>query len=144
MKFCYQLSFYTFAPMYYIIGLVILIVVVLVVIWVSKKEQTNLAQAEQKEAPRQIASDCCGAHEVCELDEADFNEEVIIYFEDEELDRLRNVQESDLTTEQIDELREVLYTLRTDEISKWMTSLSRRHIHLPSILQQEARQLMIE
>jgi len=144
MKFCYQLSFYTFAPMYYIIGLVILIVVVLVVIWVSKKEQTNVEQAGQEETPRQIASDCCGAHEVCELDEADINEEIIIYFEDEELDRLRNVKESDLTTEQIDELREILYTLRTEEISKWMTSLSRRHIHLPAILQQEARMLLAE
>ncbi|OFX63527.1 MAG: hypothetical protein A2066_11635 [Bacteroidetes bacterium GWB2_41_8] len=130
--------------MYYIIGLLILIVVVLVVILVSTNKQTNMAQAEQTEAPRQIASDCCGAHEICELDEADFNEEVIIYFEDEELDRLRNVRESDLTTDQIDELREVLYTLRSEEISKWMTSLSRRHIHLPAILQQEARMLLAE
>lgn len=130
--------------MYYIIGLLILIVVVLVVILVYTNKQTNTVQAEQEEPPRQIASDCCGAHEICELDEADFNEEVIIYFEDEELDRLRNVRESDLTTEQIDELREVLYTLKTEEISKWMTSLSRRHIHLPAILQQEARMLLAE
>ncbi len=130
--------------MYYIIGFAILIVVVLVIIWVSKKEHNKTEQAGQEETPRQKASDCCGAHEICELDEVDFNEEIIIYFEDEELDRLRNIRESDLTTEQIDELREVLYTLRTEEISKWMTSLSRRHIHLPAILQQEARQLMTE
>jgi hypothetical protein len=91
-----------------------------------------------------IASDCCGAHEVCEFDEADFDEETIIYFNDEELDELRNVRESDLTAEQIDDLREVLYTLQPQEINKWLTSLARRHIHLPSYLQQEARQLIAE
>jgi hypothetical protein len=68
----------------------------------------------------------------------------ILYFNDEELDELRNLRESDLTTENIDELREVLYTLRTEEISKWLISIGRRHIHLPAILQQEVRQLMAE
>jgi hypothetical protein len=115
------------------------------VIWGLKKYQPKPASEEVPlEAPKTVATDCCGAHEVCEFDEADLNEEVIVYFEDEELDRLRNIKETDLTSEQIDELREVLYTLRTEEISKWMTSLARRHIHLPVILQQEARQLIAE
>lgn len=99
---------------------------------------------EPVDEPRVIASDCCGAHEVCDFDETDFNEEIIVYFEDEELDKLRNVRESDFTPEQIDELREVLYTLKPHEISKWLVSLGRRHIHLPAILQQEARQLIAE
>jgi hypothetical protein len=129
--------------MYYIAGLIILLVVL--VIWGLKKYQPKPASEEVPlEAPKTVATDCCGAHEVCEFDEADLNEEVIVYFEDEELDRLRNIKETDLTSEQIDELREVLYTLRTEEISKWMTSLARRHIHLPVILQQEARQLIAE
>ncbi|MBL7971854.1 MAG: hypothetical protein JNL03_10070, partial [Prolixibacteraceae bacterium] len=96
------------------------------------------------EEPHPVASDCCGAHEICEFDASVFDEEQIIYFDDEELDVLRNVREDELTSRQIDDLREVLYTLRTNEINKWMTSLSRRHIHLPVILQQEARQLMTE
>ena len=96
------------------------------------------------EEPLQVASDCCGAHEICEFRESDFNEEIITYFDDDELDELRNVRESDLTAGQIDELREVLYTLQPEEINNWLTSLGRRHIHLPAILQQEARQLMAE
>lgn len=100
--------------------------------------------SEPIEKPLQIASDCCGAHEVCEFDEADFDEEIITYFDDEELDELSNVRESDLTAQHIDDLREVLYSLKTKEINKWMTSLARRHIHLPTILQQEARQLIAE
>ena len=134
--------------MYYILGIIIIAVVALAVIRFRKKEQTNITGVEpEKESetePRQIASDCCGAHEICEFNESEFNEEIITYFDDEELDELRNVRESDLTSENIDDLREVLYTLRTEEISKWLISIGRRHIHLPAILQQEARQLMAE
>ena len=108
----------------------------------DKVESTSISEAEDE--PVTVASDCCGAHEVCEFDEGDFNEEIITYFEDEELDVLRNVRENDLTAEQIDNLREVLYTLKPQEISKWMTSLGRRHIHLPAILKQEAIQLAAE
>lgn len=110
--------------------------------WKAKKE--TLPASVDKEEPVTVASDCCGAHEICEFDAADFNEEIITYFEDEELDVLRNVRESDLTADQIDSLREVLYTLKPHEISKWLVSLGRRHIHLPDILKQEARQLAAE
>lgn len=130
--------------MYYIFGIIILLGIFFYII--SRKKEGSMAEpgSEPIEEPRQIASDCCGAHEICEFDESDFNEEVITYFDDEELDELRNVRESDLTSEHIDEIREVLYTLQTEEISKWLISIGRRHIHLPAILQQEARQLMAE
>lgn len=129
--------------MYYIIGIIFLLVVLLILL--LKRYQPKSVQNElPADEPKTIAADCCGAHEVCEFDEADLNEEIIVYFDDEELDRLRNVKETDLTSEQIDELREVMYTLRADEINKWMTSLARRHIHLPEILKQEAQQLIAE
>jgi hypothetical protein len=130
--------------MYYIFGIIILFGVFLYLNARPKGKVTTEPASETKEEPRQVASDCCGAHEICEFDESIFKEEVIIYFDDEELDELRNVRETDFTPEQIDQLREVLYTLRTEEISKWLISLGRRHIHLPAILQQEARQLMVE
>jgi len=130
--------------MYYLIGIIILAVIVVAVILFSKKKQASLPLPEPQEAPRQLASDCCGAHEICEFDASVFDEEQIVYFDDEELDVLRNVREDQFTEKQIDDLREVLYTLRTNEIGKWMTSLGRRHIHLPALLQQEARQLMAE
>lgn len=130
--------------MIYALILIILVVVVLVALKLFSGNDEPEVVAKPKEEPREIASDCCGAHEVCEFDEADFDENVIIYFNDEELDELRNVREDQLTASQIDELRDVLYTLRTEEIGKWLTSISRRHIHLPVILQQEARQLMVE
>lgn len=128
---------------YLIVFIIIVVVLVLVLKWPKRKIQEETEEKEE-EKPYKIDASCCGAHEVCEFDESMFNNEEIIYFNDEELDELKNVREEDITGEQIEDLREVLYTLRTDEISKWLTSISRRHIHLPQILQQEARQLMAE
>lgn len=129
------------------IYIVIAILFIAVFIYVNSRwnsKQRALPVLDDKEETVTVVSDCCGAHEVCEFNEADFNEEIITYFNDEELDVLRNVRESDFTAEQIDSLREVLYTLQPQEISKWMVSLGRRHIHLPDILKQEARQLAAE
>jgi len=130
--------------MFYIFGIIILFGIFLYINARPKSKVTTNQVSEPIEEPIQIASDCCGAHEICEFDESAYNEEIITYFDDEELDELRNVRESDLTPENIDDLREVLYTLRPEEIGKWLISIGRRHIHLPAILQQEARQLMTE
>ena len=128
--------------LYLIIALVVLIVL-FAVFKLKKAQPKDTIAPETQEEPREVASDCCGAHEICEFDESAFNEEIIVYFNDEELDELRNIREADLTASQIDDLREVLYTMKTNEISKWIISLGRRHIHLPEILKQEARQLMM-
>lgn len=130
--------------MIYVIITIIIIGVILYFFSRWKAKEDAQPATEVKEEAPVIAADCCGAHEVCDFDETDFNEDLILYFEDEDLDKLRNVKESDLTAEQIDELREVLYTLKPNEIGKWLVSLGRRHIHLPAILQQEARQLIAE
>ena len=130
--------------MYYIFGIIILFGIFLYINGRPKRSAKTEPVQEPIEEPRQIASDCCGAHEICEFGESEFNEEIITYFDDEELDELRNVRESDLTARQIDDLREVLYTLRSEEISKWLVNIGRLHIHLPVILQQEARQLKTE
>lgn len=116
-----------------------------ILLFFRKNKNTDSEPVTEPESEvRTVASDCCGAHEVCEFDASAFDEEQIEYFEDEELDMLRNVREDELSAQQIDDLREVLYTLKTKEINRWLTSLTRRHIHLPSILLQEARQLIAE
>lgn len=130
--------------MYYLIGIIILILVAILFVKRLKGKDGSETSAEPEEEPRQVTSDCCGAHEICEFDESVFRQENIIYFNDEELDELRNVREDQFTGKQIDDLREVLYTLRPEEIGKWLISIGQRHIHLPVVLQQEARQLMVE
>lgn len=62
----------------------------------------------------------------------------IEYFEDEELDQFRQIPADNFSDEQINAFREVLYTLRPEEISDWLISLEKREIYLPEILRQEA------
>jgi hypothetical protein len=89
-------------------------------------------------------TDCCGAHEVCDFDEIKADVNRIEYYDDEELDTFKNKNEKEYTNEQIDQFREVLYTLKTAEIRYWLLSIERRHINLPSILMSEARMLMAD
>lgn len=128
---------------YLIVFIIFAVVLVLALKWPKRKIQ-EVSEEKEEDKPYKIDASCCGAHEICEFDESMFSNEEIVYFNDEELDQLKNVREEDITGDQIEDLREVLYTLRTEEISKWLISISRRHIHLPQILQQEARQLMAE
>lgn len=130
--------------MLYLIIYLIVITAIFAALKLKKGKREEVAIPKPQEEPRQISSDCCGAHEICEFDESAFNEELIVYFNDEELDELRNIREDELTAAQIDDLREVLYTMQTNEINSWIVSLGRRHIHLPEILKQEARQLMMK
>lgn len=106
----------------------------------GKKEES---QPAEEEIP-QIAGGCCGAHEVCEFEEMLQNPEQILYFEDEELDRFQGIQADAYNDTQIDEFRDVLYTLKNDEIRMWLLSIERRKIQLPGILRQEALMLVAE
>lgn len=82
-------------------------------------------------------AECCGAHTICEkgLKKVDNH---IEYFEDEELDQFRQIPADSYSDEQINTFREVLYTLRPQEITDWLISLEKREINLPEILRQEA------
>ena len=57
-----------------------------------------------------------------------------VYFEDEELDAYRGVAADDYTLEQVEEFREVLTTMRPEEVPEWLHSLCLRGINLPQAL----------
>ncbi len=105
------------------------------------KKSNKLAEDTQK---AEVPLDCCGAHEVCDYDEMIKNPEEIIYFEDEELDRFQSITAKNYKDDEIEEFRDVLYTLKDHEIRKWLLSIQRRNIQLPAILQQEAVQLLAD
>jgi hypothetical protein len=124
----------------FVIGLFTIIGIVILV-KVNRKRKANMPVKEETSNP---ASDCCGAHEVCEFDELKADENRIEYYDDEELDVFQNKNENEYTNTEIDQFREVLYTLKTEEIRYWLLSIERRKINLPSILVSEARMLMAE
>lgn len=116
---------------------------ILLLIKANKKENKKMTP-EKQEGITTPADGCCGAHEICEFDKLKMNEKIIEYFEDEELDKYKTINEDAYSNEQIDQFRDILYTLKTNEIKNWLLSLERREIQLPSILKSEARMLINE
>ena len=111
---------------------------------IANKYSRKNPKEELTEPPVEIPLDCCGAHEVCEFEEMLKNPDEIVYYEDEDLDRYRGMAPDQYNDQQIEEFRDVLYTLHSEEIRKWLLSIERRKIQLPSILKQEAFQLLTE
>ncbi len=121
-----------------------LVVLLIVGTLISNQFGKSNQVPENTSVKTEIPLDCCGAHEVCDYDEMIKNPEEIIYYDDEELDRFKELPADNYNDEQIEEFRDVLYTLQGHEIRKWLLSIQRRKIQLPAILQQEAVQLMVE
>lgn len=78
---------------------------------------------------------CCGQHVVCEKGLSPAAGPV--YFDDEELDRFAGRLPDSYTEEEIEEFREVLYTLLPSDIYPWGVALTGRDIALPSSLLDE-------
>lgn len=127
-----------------IIGIIIGLFTVLGIAVLIKVNRDRKKTNPVEEVASNPASDCCGAHEVCEFDAIKADESRIEYYDDEELDEFKNINENAYTSDQIDQFRDVLYTLKTDEIRYWLLSIERRKINLPAILVSESRMLMAE
>lgn len=81
---------------------------------------------------------CCGAHEVCEKDSliAAFVEEPE-YFDDDGLDKYSNRDSSRFNDEEVEEFREVFYTILDEEKPRWVRSLQLRSISVPDQMKDE-------
>lgn len=89
--------------------------------------------------------ECCGQHEVCEKDSllAAVSKQ-IEYYNDEELDRFRNRPSTSFTVDETDEFREILYTMRDDEVAGWVRSLQLRGIEIPNGIKDEVLMIVSE
>jgi hypothetical protein len=82
---------------------------------------------------------CCELRDFCEIDfHPDAGEPVIEYYDDEELDVFRNYSPEAYSAEEIEQFREVLYTLLETDVAGWFHSLHLRGIELPVALRDEA------
>ena len=89
--------------------------------------------------PKEISEGCCGQHETCEKDSllAAVSKK-IEYYEDEDLDRFIGTAADAYSENEVEEFREVLYTLQEVEVAGWIRSLLLRGIELPDALKDEA------
>lgn len=108
---------------------------------VSDNVETNPLTIE----PNADNSECCGMHITCERDSLSpvFDEEAL-YFDDEELDDYRNYLQSDYTDGDIETFREILLTLRPEEIGTWSRSIQLRGIEMPDTIRDEILMIVTE
>lgn len=126
-----------------LLSLAVLAVVALCAGWMhNRRVRRKIASGELDEASAGAVvlpdSECCGQHEVCEKDSllAAVSKD-IEYYNDEELDAYAGISGSDYTEGQTEEFREILYTMRDDEVAGWVRSLQLRGIELPSGIRDE-------
>ena len=82
--------------------------------------------------------ECCGQHEVCEKDSllAAVSKQ-IEYYDDEELDRYRGKAADSYSEAETEEFRDIMYSMRPEEVAGWARSLQLREIAVPDGLKDE-------
>lgn len=76
---------------------------------------------------------CCGKHTVCTHGYDNSN----LYFDDEELDRFKEKPQNEYTEEDVEEFRNILYTMDSKEVATWVGCLQKRRIELPAQIKDE-------
>ncbi len=126
-----------------VIALVIVVGVLatLVFSWFSSKKN----DAKTQEAPVAVPDvDCCGAHDVCDKETLLSDNDEIVYYQDEELDVYRLKHPGSYLPYEIEQFREILYTMRDDEVAGWLRSLQLRGINPPHIVREEALMIVAD
>jgi hypothetical protein len=98
-------------------------------------------------APAEHIGECgetCGS-EVCEMDcLVKAATQKIEYFDDEELDAYKGRPSSQYTDEETEVFRDILYSMREEEVPDWLRSLQLRDIELPDGVKDEAFMMVRE
>ena len=98
---------------------------------------------DKKVSPEEISSEsseggeCCGLHLVCEKDSLSPMSDEILYYDDEELDRFIGRPADSYSAEETEEFRDVLMTLRPEDVPGWARSITQRRLELPSDVRDE-------
>jgi len=127
---------------YLIISLVVLGVVAFIFGYLREmklKKQLRRGEIDELPSIKQVeAMECCGQHETCEKDSllAAISKQ-IEYYDDEELDRFRGKESNSYSEKEVDEFRDVLYTMKDGEVAGWVRSLQLRSVELPDDLKDE-------
>lgn len=106
----------------------------------NRNIQKKIERGELDKAPGivEVDSECCGQHETCEKDSllAAVSKQ-IEYYDDEDLDRFRGYPSDGYTEEEIEEFRNVMFTMQEVEVAGWCRSLQLRGIEFPDELKDE-------
>ncbi len=107
----------------------------------DKRDDGREESGENEDVPEPqdaCSDDCCGIHDVCpsEMMLRHLNDP-IEYYDDEELDAFKGREPNDYSADELEQWRDVLYTLRHDELLPWERSIKKRGIQLPDVIKEE-------
>lgn len=106
----------------------------------NRNIQKKIDRGELEEAPPVVTADseCCGQHQICEKESllAAVSKQ-IEYYDDEELDRFKGRPSDGYSEEEIEEFRDILYSMQEVDVAGWSRSLQLRGIELPDELKDE-------
>ena len=106
----------------------------------NRNIQKKIDRGELEEAPPvvTVGSECCGQHQICEKESllAAVSKQ-IEYYDDEELDRFKGRPSDGYSEEEIEEFRDILYSMQEVDVAGWSRSLQLRGIELPDELKDE-------
>ena len=110
--------------------LIVALIVIVVLYFAFSKYRRTAVDDHHHEGADGV---CCGRHTVCDKGYDNSN----LYFDDEELDKYRDRPQESYNEEEVEEFRNVLYTMRHEEVDIWVKCLNTRHIELPLQLKDE-------
>ncbi|MBW9199077.1 phospholipase [Bacteroides gallinaceum] len=106
----------------------------------NRNLRKKIEKGELEETPevKPVDGTCCGQHAVCEKESllAAVSKQ-IEYYDDEELDRFKGRSSASYSEEETNEFREIMYTMKEDEVAGWCRSLQLRGIEFPDGLKDE-------
>lgn len=125
-------------PIFLFIGIIVFFVLALAITNSIQRKRGNTVERELPPPAIDLSEGCCGAHEICEKDSliAAFAEKPE-YFDDEELDKYSFRDSSNYKESEVEEFREVFYTILDEEKPRWVRSLQMRSISVPDQLKDE-------
>ena len=106
----------------------------------NRNIQKKIDRGELEEAPPVVTvdSECCGQHQICEnVSLLAAVSKQIEYYDDEELDRFKGRPSDGYSEEEIEEFRDILYSMQEVDVAGWSRSLQLRGIELPDELKDE-------
>ena len=99
----------------------------------NRNIQKKIDRGELEEAPPVVTvdSECCGQHQICEKESllAAVSKQ-IEYYDDEELDRFKGRPSDGYSEEEIEEFRDILYSMQEVDVAGWSRSLQLRGIKM--------------
>lgn len=127
--------------------LLICFILLVVVILTAVAHFSNRDNPKEKNmiVTQQSCGTCSGNDPKCEQEcMMEAATKKIEYYEDEELDKYAGRTSDTYSDEEAEEFREIMYTMRKEEVKGWNRSLILRNVAMPDQIKDEAIMLMEE